>query len=90
MHTKGEWRIGDARHTVFGPPNGDPSPEIIAHLGRNFRGNGKLIQNAPVMAAMLADVLTDLRIQATQTANERRMARCNEIAALLAELGFAQ
>lgn len=29
QHTKGPWRIGDAGHTVFGPPQGLP-PKIIA------------------------------------------------------------
>ncbi len=24
------WRVGDAGHTVFGPPNGNPAPEVIA------------------------------------------------------------
>lgn len=28
------WRIGDAGLTVFGPPNGNPSPVIIAHAPR--------------------------------------------------------
>ena len=31
-HTPGPWRIGDAGHTVFDPPNGNPSPETICHL----------------------------------------------------------
>ena len=29
-HTAGTWRTGDAFATVFGPPNGTPSPETIA------------------------------------------------------------
>lgn len=29
-HTPGPWRIGDAGLTVFGPPNGNPSPETVA------------------------------------------------------------
>ena len=30
-HTPGPWRVGDAGHTVFGPPRADkPCPEIIA------------------------------------------------------------
>lgn len=24
------WRVGDAGHTVFGPPNGNPSPYTVA------------------------------------------------------------
>lgn len=46
--TPGPWRIGDAGHTVFGPPNKKPSPEIVAVLnGGNFRDNGRLIAAAP-------------------------------------------
>lgn len=29
-HTPGPWRVGDAGATVFGPPNGNPSPETVA------------------------------------------------------------
>ena len=29
-HTPTPWRIGDAGHTIFGPPNGNPAPEVIA------------------------------------------------------------
>lgn len=29
-HTPTPWRIGDAGHTVFGPPNGNPSPYTVA------------------------------------------------------------
>lgn len=33
-HTPTPWRIGDAGRTVFGPPNGNPSPETVAHTSR--------------------------------------------------------
>jgi len=33
-HTPTPWRIGDAGRTVFGPPNGNPSPETVAHTTR--------------------------------------------------------
>ena len=29
-HTPLPWRAGDAGQTVFGPPNGNPSPQTIA------------------------------------------------------------
>lgn len=29
-HTPAPWRIGDAGRTVFGPPNGQPAPQIVA------------------------------------------------------------
>jgi len=43
-HTQGPWRIGDAGSAVFGPPNGNPSPETIA---TNVRKNAHLIAAAP-------------------------------------------
>ena len=49
-HTPGPWRVGDAGHTVFGPPNGDKSPEIIASNIRS-KGNAKLIAAAPDLLA---------------------------------------
>lgn len=30
--TPGPWRIGDAGHTVFGPPTDKPSPKTIATM----------------------------------------------------------
>ena len=50
-HTPGPWRVGDAGHTVFGPPNGNPSPETIAPCGT--RANALLIAAAPDMLAAL-------------------------------------
>jgi len=37
------WRIGDAGRTVFGPPNGNPSPETVA---TTTRANAALIAQA--------------------------------------------
>ena len=50
-HTKGPWRIGDAGHTVFGPPTGNPSPETVATLAKSesWRSNARLIAAAPDM-----------------------------------------
>lgn len=49
-HTPGPWRIGDAGHTVFGPPNGNPAPMVIAHMApHNFRANAIVIAAAPDM-----------------------------------------
>jgi hypothetical protein len=45
QHTPAPWRIGDAGITVFGPPNGNPSPETVAAT-RN-RANARLIAAAP-------------------------------------------
>ena len=47
-HTPGPWRIGDAGLTVFGPPNGNPSPETVAHC--LTRANARLIALAPELA----------------------------------------
>ena len=43
-HTLGPWRVGDAGMTVFGPPNGNPSPETIANCRRS--GNAAFIVRA--------------------------------------------
>ena len=43
-YTPGPWRIGDAGHTVFGPPNGSPSPKIVASVAVC---NAHLIAAAP-------------------------------------------
>ena len=47
MRTEGEWRVGDAGHTVFGPPNGKPAPEIIASVRK--KDNARFIAAAPEM-----------------------------------------
>ena len=53
-HTPGPWRTGDLYHTVFGPPNGNPSPEVIAELGRhNVKANARLIAAAPLMESVI-------------------------------------
>ena len=44
-HTPGPWRVGDAGHSVFGPPNGNPSPESIALV--KDKNNTHLIAAAP-------------------------------------------
>lgn len=60
--TPGQWCVGDAGCTVFGPPNGNPSPEIIATIAtRPFpspkqRANAALIASAPALAAEVAQL----------------------------------
>lgn len=54
QHTAGPWRVGDTGHTVFGPPNGNPSPETIALV--RSRANARLIATAPEMLAELKDI----------------------------------
>lgn len=61
-HTPGPWRVGDAGHTVFGPPNGQPSPETIASGIK--RSNASLIAQAPAMyAALQAIVAKNVRLR---------------------------
>ncbi len=50
-HTEGPWRVGDAGRTVFGPPNGNPSPKVIA--GPLSRADARLIGAAPDMLDLL-------------------------------------
>ncbi len=42
--TPGHWRVGDAGLTVFGPPNGQPSPVTVANTKN--RANAALITAA--------------------------------------------
>jgi hypothetical protein len=53
-HTPGPWRVGDARRTVFGPPNGNPSPETIADIRKPC--NAALIAAAPRMYDALKQI----------------------------------
>ena len=50
-HTPGPWRVGDAGTTIFGPPNGNPSPIMVAQRVR--RANARLIAAAPELLAAL-------------------------------------
>ena len=52
-HTEGPWRTGDLWNTVFGPPNGQPCPEIIATVHKGKKANARLIAAAPDMLEAL-------------------------------------
>lgn len=56
--TPGPWRVGDAGHTIFGPPNGNPSPETIANV-RN-RVNSTVLAAAPELVNMLKSIIVML------------------------------
>lgn len=45
--TPGLWRVGDARHTVFGPRTEAVTPETIAAPNRTC--NSALIADAPML-----------------------------------------
>ena len=56
-HTLGPWRVGDAGNTVFGPPNGRPSPQTICNLSIvDHVANGRLIAAAPEMLGALLKI----------------------------------
>ena len=67
-HTPGPWRIGDAGNTIFGPKNGNPSPERVAtiHGGKidqsacdrllTMQANARLIAAAPELLEALKRV----------------------------------
>ncbi len=59
QYTPGPWRVGDAGHTVFGPPNGNPSPESIALV--RSKDNARLIAAAPEMLEALTAILAGFR-----------------------------
>jgi len=61
-HTPGPWRIGDAGNTVFGPPNGNPSPEIVASVAKR---NARLIAAAPDLLAACKAAIGYMRHVAT-------------------------
>lgn len=73
--TPGPWRIGDAGTTVFGPPNGNPSPKTIA--SGLSRADARLIANAP-------DLLSDLKFMIQTLEVDGYWKRCGgtELAAL--------
>jgi hypothetical protein len=52
-HTPGPWRTGDVFNTVFGPPNGNPSPAIVATVNKANKANARLIAAAPEMLEAL-------------------------------------
>ncbi len=64
-HTPGPWRIGDAGHTVFGPPNGNPSPQTIA--SNCTRANARLIASAPALLAALEEIEEATRMLMDET-----------------------
>lgn len=53
-YTSGPWRVGDAGKTVFGPPNGQPAPEVIANVRK--AANSRLIALAPDLASALREL----------------------------------
>ncbi len=58
QHSPLPWRTGDLYHTVFGPPNGNPCPEIIATVNRgNVKANATFIVRACNNAERLAEAL---------------------------------
>ncbi len=58
-HTPGPWRVGDAGKTIFGPPNGNPSPETVAHV--THKKNVPLLQAAPALLEALKKTREELR-----------------------------
>lgn len=52
-HTTGPWRTGDRFTTIFGPPDGNPIPLVIAGLGASHPANARLLAAAPEMLEAL-------------------------------------
>ena len=75
-HTPTPWRIGDAGHTVFGPPNGTPSPVTIAPLSiakGAGKANARFIVRAVNSHEALVEALTDLvAFSLSDEANDER------------------
>ena len=45
-YTQRPWRVGDAGTAIFGPKNGNPSPETIAQKVK-YKADAQLISAAP-------------------------------------------
>lgn len=62
--TPSPWRVGDAGRTVFGAPNGNPSPKTIAHVV-SARSDARLIAAAPELleaVKLLQAALSEYRL----------------------------
>jgi len=70
--TPGPWRIGDAGQTIFGPPNGNPSPPMVAQRVR--RADARLIAAAPKLLWALQSIATDPRWNASVMREIARLA----------------
>lgn len=60
QHTPGPWRIGDAGRTVFGPPDGNLVPTMIAPC--KSRENARLIAAAPELLRALQDLTKSIEL----------------------------
>lgn len=67
-HTPTPWRIGDAGHTVFGPPNGNPSPKIVAY--DLMSNDARLIVQAVNSHTALVEALLALETAAKTVYND--------------------
>lgn len=56
----GPFRVGDAGHTIFGPPNGNPSPETIATVkpGPRMKANARMLAIGPEACDALRELIT--------------------------------
>lgn len=57
--TQGQWRVGDAGVTIFGPPNGQPAPEVIATVRK--KDNAQRIVTAVNPHDELVEALRKIR-----------------------------
>jgi hypothetical protein len=87
-HTPGPWRIGDAGVTVFGPPNGNPSPITIARIVHPEKANTRLIAAAPeLLEACKAalDGLSNMTIEQYKRGDDRQLRNSLQAAIAKAE-----
>jgi hypothetical protein len=76
--TQGDWRVGDAGHTVFGPPQGDSLPEVIASVRKP--ANAKLIAVAPKMYKALQKIQIQLTGHPEVCRGNSRVHYCEHLA----------
>jgi hypothetical protein len=81
-HTPGPWRTGDLFNTVFGPPNGNPCPKIIASINNgDKKANAILISAAPELLEALK-MLTNIATHPQATKTSIRMIAAEAWAAI--------
>ena len=72
-HTPGPWRIGDAGNTVFGSPNGEPAPVVVATLAPARgakRANARMVAAAPDLLEACKEAVSGLGLDARENADE--------------------
>lgn len=89
FHTPGPWRVGDAGNTVFGPPNGNPAPEVVANVRGGTSDQAAVTRALRMEAnARLISAAPDL-LEASKEAERVLSLHYNDMAGVLTSLRCA-